>query len=143
MVDRDVVTAKIAMIERCLGRIEEVRGDRRPGLLPVDVEDITALNLQRAVQAAMDLATHVVAAEGYGAPDSTAGAFTLLEQRGILNPELALRLKKMVGFRNVAIHEYQTLDPAILAAILDRHLGDLLAFGDRILDAFGLREASG
>jgi len=87
----------------------------------------------------MDLASYVVATEGYGTPDTAAGAFTLLEQRGILAPELAQRLKKMVGFRNIAIHEYQALDPAILKSILDRHLDDLLALGDRILDFFGLR----
>jgi len=137
--DRDVVTAKLSIIERCLSRIAEVRGPRRGTLLPLDVEDITSLNLQRAVQAAMDLASHVVAAEGYGTPDSTAGAFALLEEHRVLDPELSRRLKKMVGFRNIAIHEYQTVDPAVLASILDRHLGDLLAFGHRVVDAFGLQ----
>lgn len=52
MVDRDVVLAKVASIDRCLSRIAEVRQDR--GLRPVDVDDLVALNLQRAVQAAID-----------------------------------------------------------------------------------------
>jgi hypothetical protein len=51
MVDRDVVTAKVATIDRCLQRISETRGERRAVLLPVEVEDIVVLNLQRAVQA--------------------------------------------------------------------------------------------
>lgn len=139
MLDRDVVTTKISVIDRCLSRIQEVRGKRREDLLPVDVEDITALNLQRAVQAAMDLATHVVSAEGYGTPDSTAGVFTLLEQRGILDGDLAGRLRKMVGFRNIAIHDYQAVDPDIVESILDRHLDDLRSLGTRITHFFGLR----
>ena len=138
MVDRDVVTAKIAAIDRCLSRIAEVRGERRSALLQVDVDDITALNLQRAVQAAIDLASHVVATEGYGLPDTAAGVFTLLAERGVLDGDLAERLRRMVGFRNVAIHEYQALDSEIVESIVQRHLGDLQALSARIVEKFGL-----
>jgi len=138
VLDRDVVTTKMAVIDRCLSRIQEVRGERREELLPIDVEDITALNLQRAVQAAIDLATHVVSAEGYGTPDSAAGVFTLLEQRGVIDQSLAGRLRKMVGFRNIAIHDYQAVDPDIIESILDRHLDDLRSLGTRITNFFRL-----
>lgn len=138
MIDRERLMAKIAVIERCLARIAEVRGERRKDLLPIDVEDIASLNLQRAIQAAIDLANHVVAAEGYGTPDSTAGVFTLLQQRGVIGEDLAGRLRRMVGFRNIAVHEYQTIDPAILESILERHLGDLHALGSQVIEFFGL-----
>jgi len=138
MVDRDVVTAKLAIIDRCLSRIAEVNGETRRGLLPVDIDDITSINLLRAVQAAIDLATHVVAVEGFGTPDSTAEAFSLLEQRGLIDAVLADRLRRMVGFRNIAIHEYKAVDPAVVQRIVERHLGDLRALGARIIDAFGL-----
>jgi uncharacterized protein YutE (UPF0331/DUF86 family) len=142
VIDRDRVLAKIATIDRCLARIAEVRGERRKDLLSVDVEDIASLNLQRAIQAAIDLATHIVAAEGYGTPDSAAGVFTLLQQRGVIDADLALRLRRMVGFRNIAVHEYQTVDPAILESLLQRHLGDLKALASRTIEQFGLDESS-
>lgn len=138
MIDRDRVMAKITTIERCLARIAEVRGERRKDLLPVDVEDIASLNLQRAIQAAVDLATHIASSEGYGTPDSTAGVFTLLQQRGVIEADLATRLRRMVGFRNIAVHEYQTVDPAILESILERHLGDLRILTTQVLDHFRL-----
>ena len=138
VVDRYLVTAKIATIDRCLRRISEVRGERRAALLPIDVEDIVLLNLQRAVQAAIDLAAHIVAAEGYGLPDSLAGAFSLLEAHGIIDAHLATRLRNMVGLRNIAIHEYQALNPSIVEAIVTRHLGDLRAFSSRVVQYFGL-----
>jgi uncharacterized protein YutE (UPF0331/DUF86 family) len=138
VIDRDLVLARIATIDRCLARIAEVRGERRQDLLPVDVEDIASLNLQRAIQAAVDLANHIISTEGYGTPDSTAGVFTLLQQRGVLEADLATRLRKMVGFRNIAVHEYQTLDPAILESILERHLGDLRSLAGRVIERFGL-----
>lgn len=132
MVDRDVLQAKIAYIDRCLERIAAIRS--RAGLLPIDVQEITELNLQRAVQAAIDLATHVVVANAYGSPDSAAGMFTLLEQRGVIEPELARSLRRMVGFRNIAVHEYASLDPAIVESIVERHLGDLRVFAKGLLD---------
>ena len=137
MVDRNVVAAKLAVVDRCIARIEDVQAGQNRVLLPVDVEDITALNLQRAVQAAIDLATHVVSTESYGTPDSTADAFTLLERQGVIDSDLAGRLRRMVGFRNIAIHDYQSVDPAIVESIVKQRLGDLRALGARIVAVFG------
>ena len=136
MVDRDVVLAKVATIDRCLGRIAQTRGERRAVLLPVEVEDLVVLNLQRAVQAAIDLATHAVTTEAYGLPDSVASSFSILERHGVLDAELARRLRGMVGFRNVAIHDYQAIDPAIVESILSRHLDDLRAFAARTVERY-------
>lgn len=137
MVERDVVLAKVATVERCLARIEEAREPGR-GLKPVDVEDIVVLNLQRAVQAAIDLASHVVATEGYGLPDSVAANFTLLEKEGMISPGLAEHLRKMVGFRNIVVHHYETIDPLIVEAILAKHLGDLRELNRIVVRHFGL-----
>ena len=134
----DVVTAKVATIDRCLQRIAEARGERRAVLLPIEIDDIVALNLQRAVQAAIDLATHVVSSEGYALPDSVAGFFSVLEGHGILEAALAERLRRMVGFRNIAIHDYQVLDTAIVEAIVTRHLDDLRRLAARVVERFGI-----
>jgi uncharacterized protein YutE (UPF0331/DUF86 family) len=63
-----------------------------------------------------------------GIPQDTREAFELLEQAGRLDPALATRLKKMVGFRNVAVHDYQKLNLDIVRRILLEHLDDFLAF---------------
>lgn len=138
MVERDIAFGKIATIDHCLQRIADVRGERRATLRPIDVEDIVLLNLQRAVQAAIDLASHVVATEDFGLAAAVAENFTLLEQQGVIDPPLAERLRKMVGFRNIAVHNYQALNPAIVEAIVTRHLGDLRKFSAVIVQRFGL-----
>jgi uncharacterized protein YutE (UPF0331/DUF86 family) len=79
-----------------------------------------------------------VTAEGYGLLDSLASSFSLLEGRGIVAPDLAERLRRMVGFRNVAIHDYQALDPRIEEAIVSRHLDGLRAFASRVVQRFDL-----
>jgi uncharacterized protein YutE (UPF0331/DUF86 family) len=138
VVDRDLLLARIATVDRCLQRIADVRGARAATLEPLDVEDIVLLNLQRAVQAAIDMAAHIVASEGYGLPDSVAAAFSMLEAHGVIDAELSDRLRRMAGFRNIAIHNYQALDPAIVEAIVTRHLDDLRQFCTRVVQRFGV-----
>ncbi len=137
MVDRDVVLVKVAAIDRCLARIADVRSDSA-ARSTLDTQDIIVLNLTRAAQAAIDLASHVVATEGYGLPDSVAGTFSLLEMKGIIGSDLAIRLRKMVGFRNIAVHDYQTIDPRIVDAIVTEPVQDLRTFAAKIVSHFGI-----
>lgn len=119
----DVLLNKIATIERCLERVrEEYRGD--PTRLDSQtVEDAVVLNVQRACEASLDLAMHLVSRRRLGLPQDSRAAFTLLEEAGAIDPDLAARMKRMVGFRNVAVHQYQKLDRSILLRILDERLG--------------------
>jgi uncharacterized protein YutE (UPF0331/DUF86 family) len=136
MVERDVVIAKAATIERCLARVAEVRSRPSGALLPIDVEDIVVLNVTRAAQAAADLAAHVVAAEGYGLPDSLAAGFTLLEKQGIIDPAIAGKLRAAMGFRNVAVHSYETVDSRIVEAIATHHVDDLRRFAAGMVERY-------
>lgn len=130
MTDQDEVTSKLATIDRCVQRIAEAQG--RKDLLPADVEDITAINLQRAIKAAIDLALHVVASEGYGIPYSAADSFTLLGRHGMMDRDLAARLQRMAIFRDLTLYDHRVVGAAVIEAVLDRHLGDLRAFGERM-----------
>jgi uncharacterized protein YutE (UPF0331/DUF86 family) len=94
----------------------------------LNTQDIFILNLQRAIQSTIDLAMHVVASEGLGIPDTIRGNFVLLENAKIITKTLSKKMQLMVGFRNIAIHDYQTLDVDILKAILSKNLKDLEQF---------------
>jgi len=133
MPDRDIVLAKIAAIERCLKRIRETTGGDPSSLEELDRQDIFVLNLQRAIQAAIDLAAHIVAANKLGLPETVRGNFTLLRNAGVISTELGRKMEAMVGFRNIAIHNYQALDPEIMKAILQERLPDLEDFSAAIL----------
>lgn len=134
MVDRDLVLAKVETLERSLARIDSARA--RAGLDSLDRQDIIVLNLQRAVQAMLDLAAHVVAREGLGVPDDLAASFELLRRAAIVDETLAEHMRRMTGFRNVAVHEYRKLDPKIVDTIVRDRLGDLRAFAKVILERF-------
>lgn len=91
----------------------------------------------------MDLATHIISTEGYGVPSTAAESFRLLGERGTISKSLAERLVKMVGFRNISIHDYRKVDPAIVQSIITGRLGDLREFVAHVIDAFGLSPYAG
>jgi len=133
MPDKDVVFAKVATIQRCLKRIKETTGLDPVSLNNIDKQDIFILNLQRAVQAAIDLATHIVASEGLGLSDTIRGNFKLLQDAGMLNEEITRKMESMVGFRNIAIHDYEVIDKEVLKSILSGNLKDIEDFYTTLL----------
>ena len=125
----DVTINKAATIERCLGRIqEEVAQD--PDLSGQTRQDAVVLNLQRACQAAIDLAMRRARTDGVGVPQTSRDAFRLLTKANALDAELSERMQKMVGFSNVAVHDYQALSLPIVRSIVAERLGDFEAFVD-------------
>jgi uncharacterized protein YutE (UPF0331/DUF86 family) len=129
----DIVLNKIAVIERCLQRIHEEYRDDARRLENFTIQDSIILNLQRSCEAAIDLAMHVVAVKRLGVPQDARNAFDLLQQAGVIPAELTTRLKAMVGFRNIAVHNYQQLQLPILDRILAERLGDFGEFTAKIL----------
>ena len=138
MVDRDVVQAKIAIIQRCLKRIQSVTRLDPAKLDDLDIQTIFALNLQRAVQATVDLAAHVVGSEGFGVPQELRENFRFLVGNKIITADLGTRMEKMVGFRNIAVHEYQSLNLDVLKSILGNNLKDLEDFYTALVAHFGV-----
>lgn len=125
----DVLLNKAAIIERCLRRVrEEYRGHEQELETNLTRQDAIVLNLQRACEAAIDLAMHLVRVHRLGLPQESREAFTLLEHAQRLPPDLAKRMRNMVGFRNIAVHQYQQLSLPILRAILEKRLTDFDAF---------------
>ena len=115
----DVLVNKAAAIERAVSRVREEYGDDDTNLTANQTrQDAIILNLQRACESAIDAAMHVVRVRRLGIPQETREAFELLERAGYIDPSLALRLRRMVGFRNVAVHDYQRLSLDIVRSIV-------------------------
>ncbi len=130
----DVLINKSATIERCIKRVRE-EYDKDPSSFPTDHtrQDAAILNIQRACEATLDMAQHLIRNHKLGTPQSARDAFTLLEQAKFIPTELANTMKKMVGFRNIAVHDYQALQLPITIAIIEKHLNDFLDFSQIIL----------
>ena len=133
----DIVLNKAEIIERALGRANDVYRihlsdlERNP-----DAQDVIVLNLQRACEAAIDLAMHVVRLKGLGLPRESRDAFSLLERADVIDPNVADRLRKMVAFRNIAVRDYRALDWAIIRAIVEKDSKDIAVFSRQIVRLF-------
>lgn len=131
MTDAELVEKKIAEIET---RLRELRSEADLRRIRSDIKEerFVTHTLQMAIQAALDVASHIVSDERLGEPDTYRELFTLLERDGWISGELAGRLRDMAGFRNVLVHGYTELDAEILEEVLTERLADLLEFGRQI-----------
>ena len=131
----DVLLNKAAVIERCLARIiEEYEGHEDELETNYTRQDAIVLNLQRACEASIDAAMHLVRTNRLGLPQRSRDAFILLEGAGRLSADLSRRLQAMVGFRNIAVHQYQELQIPILRAIVEQRLEDFRAFAGLLVE---------
>ncbi|HCU67881.1 MAG TPA: toxin-antitoxin antitoxin component [Desulfomicrobium sp.] len=133
MVD-DVLLNKATTIERCVARARE-EYDRDPDTFDRDFtrQDAAILNIQRACEAALDIGHHLIRRDGLGLPQSARDVFRLLASAGRIDADLADSLMRMVGFRNIAVHDYQTLHLPMTIKVITKHLDDFLRFSETIL----------
>lgn len=130
----DVLLNKVAIIERCLARVEEeYRGHEEELATNYTRQDSIILNLQRACEASIDAAMHLVRVRKLGVPQESREAFDLLCEADIIEGRLSSRLKAMVGFRNVAVHDYRKLNLEVVKNIIEEHLSDFREFGEAVL----------
>jgi uncharacterized protein YutE (UPF0331/DUF86 family) len=130
----DVILNKAASIERCIKRVREEYTKAGSNFAnDYSRQDAAILNIQRACEAALDAGQHLIRTQKLGIPQSARDVFTLLEDAAIISPELAINLKKMVGFRNIAVHDYQTLIVPIVVSIIESNLTDFEEFARQLL----------
>lgn len=90
--------------------------------------------MQRACQAAIDIAMYIVSVKNLGVPQSKKGVFTILEENNIIDSNMAKNMKGMLGFRNIAVYEYQELDLDIIKSIIENNLQDIIEFAREMLN---------
>lgn len=128
MID-DVIINKLETIKRCIGRVnEEYFGFEDEFYENYTKQDSIILNLERLSQATIDISTHIVRVEKFGIPKTSREVFVLLEENKILSKDISHSMQKMVGFRNLAVHDYQNLNLDIVVAIVTNHLKDFDRF---------------
>jgi uncharacterized protein YutE (UPF0331/DUF86 family) len=127
MTDLELAAKKLAFIETC---VRELRDLARPELIATDLreERFVVHTLQIAIQAAQDLASHIVSDERLGEPENHRQLFELLVSNGWVPERLAGGLRAMAGFRNILVHGYQTVNKALVREVVEHRLDDLLDF---------------
>lgn len=134
----DVLVNKSATVERCVARARE-EFERDPASFATDFtrQDAAILNVQRACEAVLDMGQHLVRRERLGVPQSARDVFELLARGQWIDARLADALKRMVAFRNIAVHDYQSLLLPILVNVITRHTQEFLEFTQIVLQRDG------
>lgn len=132
-----VAARKIATIVRCVERAREEYA-KAGSTFRTDYtrQDAALLNVTRACEAAIDLSNALVRERRLGIPAEARQSFALLEQARLIPSDLSLRLQRMIGFRNVAVHQYQDLDLGIAETVIREGLEDLLVFAETVRGHF-------
>jgi uncharacterized protein YutE (UPF0331/DUF86 family) len=133
--DRIILDKKIDSILRCLTRIEQRLPENKDAfILDYDAQDVVVLNITRAVQMSVDIATHVLSTGNQIVPDSMSDAFAKLHHQGVISKEISEKMKKSVGYRNVAVHSYDEVDLEITYEIARDHLQDFKKFIKEVIE---------
>lgn len=130
MSEMDVVLSKINIIKNCMMAIEKATAKEKD---PDFLLSIYELNLQRAIQACIDLANIVIAKEGLGLPNTYRQSFEILAKDQVLDESLTKKMISMVGFRNISVHDYGKIKPEIVHSIVKNHILDFESFYGLIL----------
>lgn len=135
---RNILWAKISALEFHQERIREKRNVPLEAFLKdLDRQESVLFNLQMAVQSCIDMAAHLVSEQRMGLAGSTNELFYLLEERGVIDPEMTERMVRAVGFRNVLVHEYGKIDLEIVFRAALENLDDLMLFSQIVAERFG------
>ena len=127
----EILLNKKTSIERCIKRIREDFAD--DFISNYTKQDAVILNIERACQAAIDMGNRILKVKNLGLPQSNRNTFEKLEKAGIITIELSQNMKSMAGFRNLAVHDYSSLNIEVVINIVKFKLQDLIVFSDIML----------
>ncbi|MGI6783334.1 MAG: type VII toxin-antitoxin system HepT family RNase toxin [Aminivibrio sp.] len=131
----DIALNKKEGVERCVQKVKAYYAFASG--LPFEQDflkqDAIAINIQRATELCIDLANHVVKTLKLGIPKESRESFLLLAGAGLIGWEMARDLGRMVGFRNVLVHDYRDLDVAIMKDVVENRLDLFVEFTVAVL----------
>lgn len=133
MENKAVIINKYEIIKRCINRINEEYAENPDSLEDYRKEDCIVLNIPRACEAVIDIAMYEVSTKRLGVPQSKREAIELLYKNNLIEEKCYKNIKNMIGFRNIAVHDYRKIEPEILQDVIENHLKDLEDFAKNFI----------
>lgn len=131
--DQVIITEKLESLRRCIQRIDDKKPESINQLIQdLDLQDILVLNLTRAIQLCVDIGSHIISSAGQSSPQTMGEVFTALHELGAISPETCDQLKKSIGFRNIAVHNYEAINWEIVYAISQNSVQDFRRFAQEV-----------
>jgi len=135
LVDKLLISRKIAELDTYLKQIKEYEK-----ISPSEykrewkTQRVVERTLHMMIELCIDIANHIISDKNLRTPTSYADTFSVLMEEGIINKSLSMRLEKMAKFRNIIVHQYETIEPEIVVSILRKNLKDFEHYKKAILN---------
>ena len=130
----EVVLDKIDSVKRCVDRIIEEYQDDETNITNITKQDSIVLNLQRACELSIDISNYIISMKNFEIPKTSRQSFEIIKNHNVIDSKTAENLQKMVGFRNIAVHNYKQLSLEVLAEIINNNLNDFETFSSQVLE---------
>ncbi len=129
MVDFGIIRRKILFINDSLEKLKILKQFPKTDFLSsFQVLDSCKYNLQLAIEAIIDISSHIVAREKLGVPSISADTVRFLNEKGILDENITKSTLQMINFRNRIVHLYQEVNDEQIYDILQSGLEDIEEF---------------
>ena len=127
--NKKVIENKLDNLLRCISRIEDkTPSDKSELNSSLDLQDILSINIERAVQACVDIAAIVISDSNYPYPSTMGEAFEILAKMKVIDGDLKIKLQNAVGFRNILVHDYTKVNWDIVWSIVTKNISDFKKF---------------
>lgn len=139
VVDREVIESRLRMLEEAVSVLTPLKSTELDAVrASIEKRYVLEHAVQRALQAVLDIGSHILAEEGV-AVDDYRQIIERLGERKVLPPEFARRIVGMASLRNLLVHQYGEIDHALLLAIVRDRLADFEEFAAAIREYIGGR----
>ena len=127
-INKEMIQTELDRIRYFLKKIDHMQMSKADYLRNEDLQHLLAFRIQQAIEKCIDVATHIVANEAYETIENARTAFEVLGKHQVLSPDLAQRIGKAVGMRNIIVHEYDEINYDLLFETYTHHKSDIEAF---------------
>jgi len=133
--DKKVIEVRLKKLDHAVSRLKRIQQISKDEYVNnQDYQDIAERNFQVAIQTCIDIANYIIAGQNLSVPDEQENVFIVLGKDGVLSEELVERIKGMVSFRNILVHNYLYTDPNQVYDILQNQLSDFNSFAQAIVN---------
>lgn len=129
MVNHEKIRNKLKTIQISLEKLHQLKAKSED----VFISDFTNTdaarhNLQIAIQAMLDISSHIISRLRFEFPKSNVDAFSILSEHSIVSKDKLVEYQEMARFRNRLVHMYDDVDNRVIYEVLQKHLGDYESF---------------
>ena len=124
----EIYHRKLDLIEDCIKKLAQIKKgnpDIKGYRSSWKDKDSTERNLQKIIEAMIDIGKMLVAWKGLREPGSNREVFLILHENNLFPSEYLPLIDRMIGMRNILVHSYDRINDEVVYGVLRKNLKDI------------------